>query len=89
MQLDKIKEAANLAGFTEIALVPEPVAAALAYAQAGLLVGQHVLVYDLGGGTFDLALLAGRSTALPRGASAQGPGPLRWGRLRSRPLRPL
>ena len=58
LQLEKIKEAANLAGFEEVALVPEPVAAALAYAHAGLQVGQFVLVYDLGGGTFDLALLA-------------------------------
>lgn len=58
MQLDKIKEAARLAGFTEVAMVPEPVAAALAYAQSGLVLGRHVLVYDLGAGTFDLALLA-------------------------------
>ncbi len=58
LQLDKIREAAQTAGFEEIALLAEPVAAALAYAQAGLQVGNHVLVYDLGGGTFDLALLA-------------------------------
>lgn len=57
MQLDKIREAAGLAGFTEVVMVPEPVAAALAYAQSGLALGRHVLVYDLGGGTFDLALL--------------------------------
>jgi uncharacterized RDD family membrane protein YckC len=58
LQLDKIREAAQQAGFEEVALLAEPVAAALAYAQAGLRVGNHVLVYDLGGGTFDLALLA-------------------------------
>jgi WD40 repeat protein len=38
-------------------LVEEPVAGALAYSQEGLDVGEHVLVYDLGGGTFDLAVL--------------------------------
>lgn len=58
LQLDKIREAATVAGFDQVELLPEPVAAALAYAQAGLRVGSHVLVYDLGGGTFDLALLA-------------------------------
>ncbi len=55
---DKIREAAALAGFREVALLEEPVAAAVAYAEAGVDVGRHVLVYDLGGGTFDLALLA-------------------------------
>ena len=36
----------------------EPVAAALAYAHTGQSVGNYPLVYDLGGGTFDLAVLA-------------------------------
>ena len=57
-QRDKIVEAGRLAGFTEIKLLEEPTAAALAYAQAGLRVGNHVLVYDLGAGTFDLAVVA-------------------------------
>jgi tetratricopeptide (TPR) repeat protein len=55
---DKLREAAVLAGLQEVELLEEPVAAALAYARAGVKVGRHVLVYDLGGGTFDLALLA-------------------------------
>lgn len=58
---DKIKDAARLAGFSEVELLPEPVAAALAYTrmrqQTGFEVGNHVLIYDLGGGTFDLAVL--------------------------------
>ena len=58
MEQDKLREAACLAGFREVELLEEPVAAALAYAQMGLKVGNYVLVYDLGGGTFDLALLA-------------------------------
>ncbi len=57
LQRQKIEEASRLAGFGEVALLEEPVAGALAYAQAGLDVGRHVLVYDLGGGTFDLAVL--------------------------------
>jgi molecular chaperone DnaK (HSP70) len=58
LQQDKIKQAAMQAGFEEIVLLPEPVAAALAYGQAGLQVGKHLLVYDFGGGTFDIAVLS-------------------------------
>lgn len=57
LQRQKISEAGRLAGFTEVEILEEPVAGALAYARAGLDVGEHVLVYDLGGGTFDLAVL--------------------------------
>src|SRR5215218_5531654 len=57
LQRRKIEEAGRLAGFGEVVLLEEPVAGALAYARAGLNVGKHVLVYDLGGGTFDLAVL--------------------------------
>lgn len=57
IEKDKLRQAAAGAGFQEIELLAEPVAAALAYAAAGVEVGRHVLVYDLGGGTFDLALL--------------------------------
>ena len=66
---EAIEQAARLAGFTEVRTLEEPVAAALAYSRAGLGVGRHVLVYDLGGGTFDLALLreegGGFALALP------------------------
>jgi formylglycine-generating enzyme required for sulfatase activity/tetratricopeptide (TPR) repeat protein/uncharacterized RDD family membrane protein YckC len=55
---DKLRQAASLAGFREVAVLEEPVAAAVAYSEAGVNVGRYVLVYDLGGGTFDLALLA-------------------------------
>src|SRR5919107_4117274 len=57
LQRQKIEEAGRLAGFREVMMLEEPVAGALAYARAGLDVGKHVLVYDLGGGTFDLAVL--------------------------------
>src|SRR2546423_14480262 len=58
LEWDKIREAAQLAGFGEVELLEEPVAAAIAYTQMGFKVGKYVLVYDLGGGTFDLAVLA-------------------------------
>lgn len=57
MEKDMVRKAARQAGFLEVELLEEPVAAAIAYAQGGIQVGEHVLVYDLGGGTFDLALL--------------------------------
>jgi len=57
LQRDKIKEAGRIAGFSEVVLLAEPVAAALAYAQEGMSIGNHVLIYDLGAGTFDLAVL--------------------------------
>jgi molecular chaperone DnaK len=50
--------AAEQAGLPDPVLVPEPVAAAIAYADEGAVPdGGHVLVYDLGGGTFDTAAL--------------------------------
>ncbi|CCH28994.1 Hsp70 family protein [Actinosynnema sp. NPDC047251] len=48
--------AARLAGVTkDVVLVPEPVAAASHY--ASLSVGQALAVYDLGAGTFDVAIV--------------------------------
>ncbi|HLJ33766.1 MAG TPA: Hsp70 family protein [Ktedonobacteraceae bacterium] len=58
LEQGKIREAAVAAGFEHVELMKEPVAAARAYAEMGLKVGNYVLVYDLGGGTFDLAILA-------------------------------
>lgn len=52
-----IVAAAKASGFREVELVEEPVAAARAFAAEGLGVGDGILVYDLGGGTFDLAFL--------------------------------
>ncbi|MBK1704302.1 Hsp70 family protein [Halochromatium glycolicum] len=57
LERDEIAKAARLAGFAAVELLEEPVAAALAYSRDGRGVGKYVLVYDLGGGTFDLALL--------------------------------
>jgi molecular chaperone DnaK len=56
-------EAARLAGFEKVELLQEPVASALA---AGFKSGSEGawLVYDLGGGTFDVSLLKGEGGVL-------------------------
>src|SRR5574342_443043 len=55
-QRNAVKEAGRLAGFDVKRIVNEPTAAALAYGfNRGL--DQKILVYDLGGGTFDVSLL--------------------------------
>jgi molecular chaperone DnaK (HSP70) len=56
-RLNKLREAAAFAGFDEPLLLPEPVGAAVYFAEKELKPGDHVVVYDLGGGTFDTALL--------------------------------
>jgi molecular chaperone DnaK len=59
VQSNATKEAGYAAGFREVQLLQEPIAASLAFAnregKAGMK-GQW-LVYDLGGGTFDVALV--------------------------------
>ncbi|HEY8659537.1 MAG TPA: Hsp70 family protein, partial [Hanamia sp.] len=60
IQSNTTKEAGLLAGFKQVILLQEPIAASLAYAnkhkEKDLEDGQW-LVYDLGGGTFDVALI--------------------------------
>jgi len=60
IQSNATKEAGLLAGFKQVILLQEPIAASLAYAnkhkEKDLENGQW-LVYDLGGGTFDVALI--------------------------------
>lgn len=50
-------EAGRLAGFTVERIINEPTAAALSYGLSHLDEESHILVYDLGGGTFDVTLL--------------------------------
>jgi hypothetical protein len=52
-----LEEAARLSGLQNPHFVSEPVAAALHYSEVHVEVGQFVAVYDLGGGTFDTAVL--------------------------------
>src|SRR5204863_420164 len=63
-QRQATKEAGQIAGLNVLRIVNEPTAAALAY---GLDKGekeQTILVFDLGGGTFDVVLVGG-STRMP------------------------
>jgi molecular chaperone DnaK len=56
-QRQATKEAGTIAGLNVLRIINEPTAAALAY---GLDKGEHdqtILVFDLGGGTFDVSLL--------------------------------
>ncbi len=50
-------EAAHMAGLNVSRLINEPTAAAIAYGQSEARPNGHLLVYDLGGGTFDVTLL--------------------------------
>lgn len=50
------KKAAELAGFNVLRIINEPTAAAIAYGEQ-TKINELVLVYDLGGGTFDVTLL--------------------------------
>ncbi len=56
MQAEATLRAAKLAGLEQVDLIQEPVAAAMA-SMAGAKRSGKFLVYDLGGGTFDVALL--------------------------------
>ncbi|MBP5590570.1 Hsp70 family protein [bacterium] len=61
-----LKEAVENCWDTKIpvmAIIKEPVAAALAYYNTGLEDDKHILVYDLGGGTCDVALVRSDSSA--------------------------
>jgi molecular chaperone DnaK len=49
--------AVQQAGITRVSAIEEPVATAIAYSTATATRDTRALVYDLGGGTFDLALL--------------------------------
>jgi molecular chaperone DnaK len=56
-QRQATKDAGELAGFRVERILNEPTAAALAYGLDHLDKEQYILVYDLGGGTFDVSVL--------------------------------
>ena len=56
-QRQATKEAGEIAGLTVLRIVNEPTAAALAYGLDKGDTEQTILVFDLGGGTFDVSLL--------------------------------
>ena len=57
IQRIQVKEAAESLGLTVIQLLNEPTAAALAYSVGNYINHQKILVYDLGGGTFDVTVM--------------------------------
>ena len=56
-QRQATRDAARVAGIEVLRLLNEPTAAALAYGLDQIKEGQRVVVYDLGGGTFDVSVL--------------------------------
>jgi YVTN family beta-propeller protein len=56
-QVDALVEAARVAHLDEPITVAEPIAAALHFGIERIEPGQHLAVYDLGGGTFDTVVL--------------------------------
>ena len=56
-QNDATRRAANLAGFSQVELLQEPVAASMAYGIGSAMKDARWLVFDFGGGTFDAALV--------------------------------
>src|SRR4030088_1972187 len=56
-QREATKDAGQIAGLTVLRIVNEPTAAALAYGLDKEGADQTILVFDLGGGTFDVSIL--------------------------------
>lgn len=63
-QCASTKKAAELAGIREAPLLQEPIAAALAHSGSGTAGNGYWLVYDLGGGTFDVSLVRSKGGRL-------------------------
>ena len=51
------KEAGKIAGFNVKDIIPEPTAAAYSYAEKSIKDKETLLVFDLGGGTFDVTIM--------------------------------
>jgi heat shock protein 1/8 len=56
-QRQATKDAGSIAGLNVIRIINEPTAAAMAYGLHKKTDDNHVLIFDLGGGTFDVSLL--------------------------------
>jgi len=64
LQCEATGRAAKLAGFEEAALLQEPIAAAIAYGATPASQNQRWMVFDLGGGTLDIAIVSTRNGRL-------------------------
>ncbi len=56
-QRQATKDAGTIAGLNVVRIINEPTAAAIAYGMNDVKGEKNILVYDLGGGTFDVSLL--------------------------------
>ena len=63
-QCDATRRAAELAGIVHAPLLQEPIAAAIAHSGSGTGREGYWLVYDLGGGTFDVSLVRAKGGRL-------------------------
>ncbi len=57
MQLEATLEAGKQAGFAEVRVIREPAATAAAYLELSEIQVDRIVVFDLGGGTFDMAIV--------------------------------
>lgn len=57
VQRQATRDAGRIAGLEVLRIINEPTAAALAYGEAGRDEDRHILIYDLGGGTFDVSIV--------------------------------
>ncbi len=57
-------EAGALAGFNVLSIINEPTAAAIAYGVERIGRDRHLMVFDLGGGTFDVTVMEIKGTTL-------------------------
>ena len=64
LQCDATGRAARRAGFVESPLLQEPIAAAIAYGATPASRDQRWMVFDLGGGTLDIAIVSTRNDRL-------------------------
>jgi molecular chaperone DnaK len=64
LQCEATARAAKLAGFEQTTLLQEPIAAAVGYGASPDATGQRWLVFDLGGGTLDIAVVSTRGGRL-------------------------
>ncbi len=71
-EIDGIQKACKLAGIKVLEFLPEPCSAALGFAldQSGQTTAGHILVYDMGGGSSEVALVSleqkGRGDIVPK-----------------------
>ena len=56
-QKEATRRAGEIAGLNVLNIVPEPIAAALHYEATGTGEDRTILVFDLGGGTFDTTVI--------------------------------